>query len=133
MAEARDIHPELFDNYGETGRYHLSRPTSIKPSEEEMESASIRLLEAREELAQLNEESRQELSRASRTRGPYEEIYKKHNEYENEIIPDQERKVRDIEQEYAWYRYEQALQAFKDHVEKYGKPKSRKGGMKRRR
>ena len=60
-ARARAIDPDLFASYGETGRYHLQEPTSIKPSEEDMESASTRLLEAREELAQLNEESSQEL------------------------------------------------------------------------
>ena len=132
FAEARGIHPQLFEQYGETGRYHLRRPTTIKPSVEEMETASKRLLEAEEELVRFNEESREEVSRASRARGPYEEIYKKYNEYEKIIIPAQERKIRTIENQYAWYRYEQALQKFKDHVEKYGK-KSKRGGMKRRR
>ena len=133
-AEAREIHPQLFEQYGETGKYHLQRPTSIKPSKEVMESASTRLLEAEEELVQLKEEAEEESSRAIRTRGPYEEVYKKSNEYKQFIIPAQERKIRTIEKEYAWYRYEQALQAFKDHVEKYRRPskKSRKGGKRRR-
>ena len=134
-ARARAINPELFDSYGETGRYHLKEPTSIKPSEEVMESASKRLLEAEEELAQLKKESEEELSRASRTRGPFEEVYKKYNEYEEVIIPAQERKIRTIQKENNWYKYEKALQAFEDHVEKHRSPskKSRRGGMKRRR
>jgi cob(I)alamin adenosyltransferase len=135
-ARARAIDPDLFASY--TGRYHLQEPTSTKPSKEEMESASYRLMDARDELAQLNEESKQELSRASlvslRERS-FEEVYKKHNEYEEVIIPEKEDEIRNIEEQYAWYRYEKALQEFKDHVEKYGRPfkKSKRGGMKRKR
>ena len=134
-AEARAIDSGLFDSYGETGRYHLRRPTTIKPSVEEMESASKRLIEAQEELIILKEESLEELSSASRTRGPFEEVYKKYNEYEEVIIPEKEDEIRMLESQYAWYRYEQALQAFKDHVKQYGKSqkRSKRGGTKRRR
>ena len=134
-AEARAIDSGLFDSYGETGRYHLRRPPGNKPSEEEMESASKRLIEAEKELEILNEESLEELSRAGRTRGPYEEVYKKSNEYKHFIIPRKEAEIRMIERQYAWYMYEKALQKFKDHVEQYRRPpkKSRRGGMKRRR
>jgi hypothetical protein len=133
--EARAIDPDLFDSYGETGRYHLRRPLGNKPSKEDMESASARLIEAQEELIILKEKSLEELSSASRTRGPPEEVYKKYNEYEEVIIPEKEDEIRMIESQYNFYRYEQALQAFKDHVKQYGKrqKKSKRGGMKRRR
>ena len=134
FAEARAIDPDIFEQYGDTGRYHLQRPTSMKPSKEEMETASKRLLEAEEELARLNEESRQEVSRASRISGPYEEVYRKSNEYKQFIIPRKKAEISIIERQYDWYRYEQALQKFKDYVEQFRRPskKSRKGGKRRR-
>ena len=134
FAEARAIHPQIFDSYGETGRYHLRRPTTIKPSVEEMETASKRLLEAEEELVRLNEESREEESRASRTNGRYEDVYRESNKYKQFIIPAQEAEISMIRKQYDWYRYEKALQEFKDHVEQFRRPskKSRKGGKRRR-
>ena len=134
-AEARAIDSGLFDSYGETGRYHLRRPDGNKPSEEVMKNASQRLLEAQEELEILNEAYSEELSNASRTRGPEEEVYKKSKEFENVIIPEKEAEIRMLERQYAWYSYEQALQAFKDHVKQYGKSqkRSKRGGTKRRR
>ena len=147
QAEARAIDPDIFDSYGETGRYHLQRPTSMKPSKEEMESASKRLLEAEKELEILKEKSLQELSSAARTSGPYKEVYKKSHEYERVIIPTKEAEIRMIERQYDWYRYEKALQEFKDHVEQIRRPveqirrpveqfrpskKSKRGGKRRR-
>ena len=137
FAEARAIDPDIFDQYGEAGQYHLQRPTSMKPSEEEMESASKRLLEAKKELKILEEKYLQELSSAGRNDGRYEDLYRKSNEYKQFIIPRKEAEISIIKRQYDWYRYEKALQEFKDHVDhikEFRRPskKSRKGGKRRR-